>query len=197
MMNRLKSTGFNNEPIVNYDLSPFMPHNLNMNRSATFENEVIFGVSNFFQIFYFIFFIKIFKSSEALREKLKIKSEALNLLGKQLESCNKEKIEYKRLIDTLYDKNLSLKKSLYFKQNQVDAEDENFFQLNAMPLAPSKSSNFLDDRHLKSSKKYQANSISPNNSTATLFNDIDSEVNYFCWEKFQFYMTLYSYKDIH
>ena len=64
---------------------------------------------------------------ETLKEKLQIKSEALNLLSKQLELCNKEKMDYKQLIDTLYDKNLSLKKSLYFKQNQVDPEDENFF----------------------------------------------------------------------
>jgi hypothetical protein len=39
MINRQKSSA-NHEPTVNYDLSPFMPHNLNLNRSATFENEV-------------------------------------------------------------------------------------------------------------------------------------------------------------
>jgi hypothetical protein len=104
-MSRQKAADFTT---INYDLSPFMPQNANMNRSMSFENE----------------------SPETLREKLQIKSEALNLLGKQLELCNKEKIEYKRLIDTLYDKNLLLKKSIYFKENEVDADDENFFHDN-------------------------------------------------------------------
>ena len=40
-MNRQKSSSYKNELTVNYDLSPFMPHNSNMNRSISFENEVI------------------------------------------------------------------------------------------------------------------------------------------------------------
>ena len=113
-----------------------------------------------------------------MREKLKIKSEALNLMSKQLELCNKEKLEYKRLIDTLYDKNLSLKKSLYFKQNQVDAEDENFFQLNSMPLVGMKNMSTSSNNHSDKSKnnKYlNPISVSPNSSTTALFSDIDSE----------------------
>ena len=110
--------------------------------------------------------------------QLKIKSEALNLMSKQLELCNKEKLEYKRLIDTLYDKNLSLKKSLYFKQNQVDAEDENFFQLNSMPLVGMKNMSSSSNNHSDKSKnnKYlNPISVSPNSSTTALFSDIDSE----------------------
>ena len=36
-MSRQKGADFNT---VNYDLSPFMPHNTNMNKSISFENEV-------------------------------------------------------------------------------------------------------------------------------------------------------------
>jgi hypothetical protein len=112
-----------------------------------------------------------------LREKLKIKSEALNLLGKQLDLCNKEKIEYKRLIDTLYDKNLLLKKNLYFKENQIDADDENFFNNKKDTI----STNRLTEASSKINKSNNLtvsniSSISPNNSTNCLFNDIDSEV---------------------
>ena len=99
---------------------------------------------------------------ESLREKLQIKSEALNLLAKQLELCNKEKVEYKRLIDVLYDKNLSLKKSLYFKENEVD---ENFF--------PTENSN----QSTKPRKEAKiTKSLSPYSSANCLLNDIDSEV---------------------
>jgi hypothetical protein len=117
------------------------------------------------------------KSIETLREKLKIKSEALNLLGKQLDLCNKEKIEYKRLIDTLYDKNLLLKKNLYFKENQIDADDENFFNNKKDTI----STNRLTEASSKINKSNNLtvsniSSISPNNSTNCLFNDIDSEV---------------------
>jgi hypothetical protein len=51
---------------------------------------------------------------------LQIKSESLLLLSQQLENSSKEKDEYKRLIDTLYDKNLTLKKKLYNEQDVVD-----------------------------------------------------------------------------
>ena len=115
------------------------------------------------------------QSIESLREKLQIKSEAINLLGKQLELCNKEKLEHKKLIDTLYDKNLSLKKSLYFKENRVDAEDENFFELKNQPS--DMSSNTNPAKHKKNNTHLNlSNSTSPNISTASLFNDIDSDV---------------------
>jgi hypothetical protein len=123
------------------------------------------------------------KSVEILREKLVIKSEALNLLGKQLELCNKEKNEYKRLIDTLYDKNLFLKKSLYFKENQVDPEDENFLHLaNSGFLFSSSatSSAKQSQQQLQTSKsnksKKSALQTPDTRSTSCLFNDIDSEV---------------------
>ncbi len=96
-------------------------------------------------------------------------------MSKQLELCNKEKLEYKRLIDTLYDKNLSLKKSLYFKQNQVDAEDENFFQLNSMPLVGMKNMNTDSNHHHLNKSKNKYLNHSPNSSTTALFSDIDSE----------------------
>ena len=92
------------------------------------------------------------------------------MLGKQLELCNKEKIEYKRLIDTLYDKNLLLKKSIYFKENQIDAEDENFFSAKDDPTSKLNKGNKLNIPNISS--------ISPNNSTNCLFNDIDSEVGF-------------------
>ena len=106
---------------------------------------------------------------------MQIKSEAINLLGKQLELCNKEKLEYKKLIDTLYDKNLSLKKSLYFKENQVDAEDENFFELKNKTADLGSSSGHA--KHKKNNHLSLSNSTSPNISTASLFNDIDSDVS--------------------
>lgn len=49
-MNRQKSSSYKNELTVNYDLSPFMPHNTNMNRSISFENEVITFFVHFFKI---------------------------------------------------------------------------------------------------------------------------------------------------
>ena len=55
---------------------------------------------------------------EILKEQLQIKSESLLLLSQQLENSIKEKDEYKRLIDTLYDKNLILKKQLYNEQHE-------------------------------------------------------------------------------
>jgi hypothetical protein len=63
-----------------------------------------------------------------LREKLQIKSEALSLLGKQLELCNKEKQEYKSLVDVLYEKNLQLKKNIYLlkEKNQLDRFDDEY-----------------------------------------------------------------------
>lgn len=81
--------------LTNYDLSPFMPHNL---VKTTYENETI----------------------ETLQEKLNLKTESLQLINRQLEQSNKEKNEYKRLIDQLYEKNLSLKKTLYFKENSPE-----------------------------------------------------------------------------
>ncbi|RNA12614.1 coiled-coil domain-containing protein [Brachionus plicatilis] len=84
--------------LTNYDLSPFMPHNL---VKTTYENETI----------------------ETLQQKLHIKTESLQLLNRQLEQCNKEKTEYKRLIDQLYEKNLSLKKTLFFKENSPEQGD--------------------------------------------------------------------------
>ena len=132
--------------------------------------------------------ISTFKSVDGLREKLQIKSESLNLLGKQLELCNKEKLEYKRLIDMLYDKNLSLKKNLYLikESNQIEnlMDDENNF-------FASLNSNTNNNRQSSSNNKLQSNSVSninlsksadnkglsPNSSINSLINDIDSEVN--------------------
>ena len=93
-----------------------------------------------------------------------------------MELCNKEKVEYKRLIDTLYDKNLLLKKSLYFKENQVDAEDENFFNTNIGEHSITSHRLTETSKQTKTNKLTIPNSISPNNSTNCLFNDIDSEV---------------------
>lgn len=156
--------------VTNYDLSPFMPQNSTISKSISFENE----------------------SVETLHEKLVIKSEALNLLGKQLELCNKEKNEYKRLIDTLYDKNLALKKELYYQQqNQIDPEDENFLHLaksgslfsgssspntktNSKSPPPPQSHGFLLKAH-RSKKPSSSNTAIDARSTSSLFNDIDSE----------------------
>ena len=107
------------------------------------------------------------KSIETLREKLQIKSEALNLLAKQIELCNKEKTEYKRLIDTLYDKNLSLKKSLYFKENEVEYADN-------LHDSSSFNSALNNNKQRKQNSKF-FNKLSPNSSTTTLFSDIESE----------------------
>lgn len=131
-------------------------------------------------------YLRIFKSMEALREKLQIKSEALNMLGKQLEMCNKEKIEYKKMIDTLYDKNLSLKKMLYVQQNHVDAEDENnllyasgsLFSGTTSPntnTATVKQAN-SKSRNQKLSHKNQYLTSVDTRSIPSLFNDIDSDV---------------------
>ena len=125
------------------------------------------------------------KSIEALREKLHIKSEALNMLGKQLEMCNKEKIEYKKMIDTLYDKNLSLKKMLYLEQNHVDPEDENnllyasgsLFSGTTSPVNVGKQAK--QPRSQKSALKapYLTKSSVDTRSIPSLFNDIDSDVS--------------------
>ena len=61
-----------------------------------------------------------------LKEQIKIKSESILLLSQQLENSRKEKDEYKQLIDTLYDKNLVLKKKLYNNQ-QYSPVDNVFF----------------------------------------------------------------------
>ena len=126
------------------------------------------------------------KSVESLREKLKMKTDALQLLGKQLELCNKEKSEHMRLIDTLYDKNLSLKKSLYFKQNQADAtrdlpatthethETHFFFQTTA--IAADKPTSKAD-KSVNKKKPTPVSHLSPASSSNALFNDIDSEVS--------------------
>jgi hypothetical protein len=121
------------------------------------------------------------QSLDSLREKLQIKSEALNLLGKQLELCNKEKIEYKRLIDTLYDKNLTLKKTLYFKENDVDANDENIMHT-TLTSSVSMTNSDISKKHTKlltssgiGARKLINKSASGLIAGNTLFNDIDSE----------------------
>ncbi len=108
-----------------------------------------------------------------MREKLRIKSEALNLLARQLEQCNKEKIEYKQMIDTLYDKNLSLKTALYYRENEVDVIDENFGSNINNNNSFSFNSAANKHRKLKSSKSFTP----MNPPSITLFNDADSEVN--------------------
>lgn len=140
----------------NYDLSPFMPQN--MTRSISFQHDSI----------------------ETLREKLQIKSEALNLLAKQIELCNKEKSEHKRLVDTLYDKNLSLKKSLYFKENEVI--EDNFESHSSVPHSATFNSalNHEQQRNPKNNNsKLLAipvfNKFSPNSSSTNLFSDTESE----------------------
>jgi hypothetical protein len=60
-----------------------------------------------------------------LKEQIQIKSESILLLSQQLENSRKEKDEYKQLIDTLYDKNLVLKKKLY--NNQQDSPVDKVF----------------------------------------------------------------------
>ena len=61
-----------------------------------------------------------------LKEQIQIKSESLLLLSQQLENSIKEKDEFKRLIDTLYDKNLILKKKLYNQQHQDSTSPSSF-----------------------------------------------------------------------
>ncbi len=56
--------------------------------------------------------------AELLKEKLQIKTESLLLLSQQLENLVKENHEYKRIIDTLYDKNITLKKKLFHDEDQ-------------------------------------------------------------------------------
>lgn len=126
------------------------------------------------------------------------------MLGKQLELCNKEKNEYKRLIDTLYDKNLSLKKTLYYQQQQgqMDADDESsllhmtasgslFSGVSSPGSAQVKANtastalNAKSQHHFllrspksnpKKSSSATAGSATDTRSTSCLFNDIDSEV---------------------
>lgn len=89
-------------------------------------------------------------------------------MAKQLEQCNKEKIEYKQLIDTLYDKNLSLKTALYYKENEVDIIDDNF-STNSFNSAANK------QRRMKTSKTFHT-PLNLNSGSTTIFNDVDSEV---------------------
>lgn len=109
------------------------------------------------------------------------------MLGKQLEMCNKEKIEYKKMIDTLYDKNLSLKKMLYLEQNHVDPEDENnllyasgsLFSGTTSPINVGKQAK-QQQRSQKSTLKapYLTKSTVDTRSIPSLFNDIDSDVSH-------------------
>lgn len=148
----------NEQKTFNYDLSPFMPQN--MTRSVSFQHDSI----------------------DTLREKLQIKSEALNLLAKQIELCNKEKSEHKRLIDTLYDKNLSLKKSLYFKENEVIEDDPQNSSLSHSATFNSVLNHDHNKRknvsNFNSSKLLTIplfNKLSPNASATSLFSDTESE----------------------
>lgn len=104
----------------------------------------------------------------------------MNLLAKQIEICNKEKFDHKRLIDTLYDKNLSLKKSLYFKENEAHEENsESFFGIkpsltyNSLSLKQRKSNNKVDTDRFLNIPLF--NKHSPNESTNSLFSDTESE----------------------
>jgi hypothetical protein len=139
-------------PTINYDLvSNLFPENSNFNKML--ENESI----------------------DVLREKLQIKSEALNLLGKQLELCNKEKQEYKQLIDMLYDKNLTLKKNVYLlkENNNLDIlDDENF-------LSETNHSNTPNLSSINNNKAKNLRAVSPNAFMNNLVNDIDSNVIFF------------------
>lgn len=116
------------------------------------------------------------------------------MLGKQLEMCNKEKNEYKKMIDTLYDKNLSLKKMLYLQQNHVagdaaeDAEN-NLLYASGTVFSGTTSPNGKQAA-TSSSKQRQSNnnksmlkapyltskSSADTRSIPSLFNDIDSDV---------------------
>lgn len=138
-MNRQKEA---EQKTFNYDMSPFMPQNVT--RSISFQHDSI----------------------ETLREKLQIKSEALNLLAKQIELCNKEKSEHKRLIDTLYDKNLSLKKSLYFKENEVIEDQE-------LNLRSNHGQTKNNGSKLLTLPLF--NKLSPNTSSTNLFSETESE----------------------
>ena len=117
------------------------------------------------------------KSIETLRDKLMIKSEALNLLAKQIELCNKEKTDYKRLIDTLYDKNLTLKKSLYFRENEVNTTTINNNKNN------ENNNNALNSKHMQknvptifaSKNNNKQQQLSPNASQTSLFSESESE----------------------
>ncbi len=123
-----------------------------------------------------------FKSIDTLREKLQIKSEALNMLAKQIELCNKEKSEHKRLIDQLYDKNLALKKSLYFKENEV--MEDAFDMSSKVPHSVTFNSALNLEQHRKPIKKETSKNrlsiplftkLSPNTSSTCLFNEAESE----------------------
>jgi hypothetical protein len=141
------------------------------NEFKSFENEVFLAVFSCCFLKYFSSKKKSssFKSIETLKEKLQIKSEALNLLGKQVELCNKEKLESKRLIDTLYEKNLALKKMLYLKQNQFDGHEDDLFD-----FGPSGHlTNLNNTKH----KKTSSNKLFTlrNSNVNSIFNEIDSE----------------------
>jgi len=90
-------------------------------------------------------------------------------LGKQVELCNKEKLEAKRLIDTLYEKNLALKKMLYLKQNQFDGNEDDLFDFN--------STGHLTSSNNSKQKKSASNRLFTlrNSNVNSIFNEIDSE----------------------
>lgn len=138
------------------------------NEFKSFENEVFSSLLlSIFLLFRNSFS---FKSIETLKEKLQIKSEALNLLGKQVELCNKEKLEAKRLIDTLYEKNLALKKMLYLKQNQFDGNEDDLFDFGPTGHLTISSNNTKQ-------KKSTSNRLFTlrNSNVNSIFNEIDSE----------------------
>ncbi len=91
------------------------------------------------------------------------------MLARQLEQCNKEKIEYKQLIDTLYDKNLSLKTALYYKENEVDIGDEIY--------SDNKQRSSFNSAARKQTKMKTSKSFALSSASTTMFNDIDSEVS--------------------
>lgn len=105
------------------------------------------------------------------------------MLAKQIEMCNKEKSEHKRLIDQLYDRNLSLKKSLYFKENEV-MEDAFETGSNISHSATFNSATSLGQQQRNAVKKENSrallsiplfNRLSPNTSSTCLFNEAESE----------------------
>lgn len=108
------------------------------------------------------------------------------MLAKQIELCNKEKSEHKRLIDQLYDKNLSLKKSLFFKENEVmeDAFETGSSISHSATFNSATSLGQQQQQQRRAVKKENSkallsiplfNKLSPNASSTCLFNEAESE----------------------
>jgi hypothetical protein len=91
-------------------------------------------------------------------------------LGKQLELCNKEKQEYKCLLDSVYEKNVSLKKNLYLlkERSQIDCFDDQ-----QKPTNKKNQNSYYGSNHKNRNKVEMHDDPSDFEK-----NDIDTEVYY-------------------